>query len=191
MLQKCPKPGCRAKRLQPEKPSEAPRELIGKEALKIIESPEGVGDTPNADEKNKEEIKNLREQMATAKRFGWSQIQEMCEKQLSKLLPAPNHDIETAKDTKTVVTDRVKVLHNHEARCKALELKCENATSNIEKHSKAKIEALRAEKERHEKRLRAIEEDFSRMTKAEEDVIKEAQESLKVQREKFEDADDK
>ena len=62
MLQKCPKTDCRTKRLQPEKPPDAPKELIGKEALKIIESRDSTGDDSTADDKKKEEIYNLRDQ---------------------------------------------------------------------------------------------------------------------------------
>ena len=142
--------------------------------------------------RQKEEIEKLKEQIKSARRYGWSQILEMSERQLAALQPTTTSvDIGTAKDTRTVVSDRVKVLHNHEAKCKALEVKLEKATANIEKHHKAKGEAVRVEKERHEKRLKAIDEDFARMIKAEQDVMKEAKEALRIQAEKFEEADGK
>ena len=106
---------------------------------------------------------------------------------LKPLVTSP--DLDVAKDTRTVISDRVRILHTHEAKCASLESKCEKATEAIGKHKAAKAEAQKVEEERHRKRMVAIEEDFSRMVKAEEDLIKESTEALRQQKAQYEEAD--
>ena len=50
-------------------------------------------------------------------------------------------DLDVAKDTRTVISDRVRILHTHEAKCASLESKCEKATEAIGKHKTAKEDA--------------------------------------------------
>ena len=53
-LQKCPKPDCKTKRLQSDKPPAEPKILIRKEALKIIENADGDGGTEEDRKRNAE-----------------------------------------------------------------------------------------------------------------------------------------
>ena len=62
----------------------------------------------------------------------------MTEKKQSALKPAAHSsDLDVAKDTRTVMSDRVRLLHTHESKCSALEAKREKASDDIEKHKKA------------------------------------------------------
>ena len=117
---------------------------------------------------------------------------ENAERKLAALKPqVTSPDLDVAKDTRVVVSDRVRLLHAHEAKVASLESKNEKATEAIVKHKAAKIEARQVEEERHRKRMAAIEDDFTRMIKAEEELIKESSEALRLQRSQYEEADSK
>ena len=190
-LQKCPEEACRTKRIMPEKPPEAPRPLIGKEARKIIESAAGVGENgPDADKK-RAEMDSLIKTIEDAKKYGFKEIQELSEKKLAAIkLASHSPDLDVAKDTRTVMSDRVRLLHTHEAKCGALEAKCERATEDIKKHKAALEEKIKEEKERHAAYMKGITEEVAIMIKREEEVIKDATQALKVQREEFRIADE-
>ena len=106
---------------------------------------------------------------------------------MKPLVISPDFDV--AKDTRTVISDRVRILHTHEAKCASLETKCEKATEAIGKHKAAKEEGKKVEAERHRKRVLAIDEDFARMIKAEEEIIEESTEALQTQKTQYEEAD--
>ena len=113
------------------------------------------------------------------------------EKRLAELRPKVlSPELDTAKDTRTVMSDRVRLLHTHEARCAALEAKCVKATDAIRKHGEALERAVGEEKERHAKTMKQIQDDVARMIKNEEDTIKEATEDLRKQKQGFEEADE-
>ena len=97
--------------------------------------------------------------------------------------------LDVAKDTRTVISDRVRILHTHEAKCASLEAKCEKATEAIGKHKAAKEEAKRVEDERHRKRVQAIEDDFAQMIRVEEELIKKSKEALRLRKVQYEEAD--
>ena len=85
-LQRCPKPDCGQKRLQPEKPPEEPKVLIGKEAKKIIDAAEtGDGTAWMAEDELEKhrELKNLKKTIEDARKFGWKDILEMSERKLA------------------------------------------------------------------------------------------------------------
>ena len=79
-LQKCPKPTCAAKRLQAEKPPADPKALIGKDALKIIDSAEKAAEDAPDDAKKRAGIKDLRKTIDQAKKYGWSLVLDNAEK---------------------------------------------------------------------------------------------------------------
>ena len=106
---------------------------------------------------------------------------------MKPLVTSPGLDV--AKDTRTVISDRVRILHTHEAKCASLEAKCEKATEAIIKHKAAKEEARKVEDERHRKRVQAIEDDFAQMVRVEEELIKESKEALRLQKVLYEEAD--
>ena len=191
-LKRCPRVSCTAKRLVSDKPAPDPKALIGKDALKIIDSAEKAADDATADEGKKAEIEELKKTVAQAKKYGWSLVQENAERRLATLRPlVTSPGLDVAKDTRTVISDRVRILHTHEAKCASLEAKCEKATEAIAKHKTAKEEARKVEDERHRKRVQAIDDDFAQMIRVEEETIKESTEALKLQKTQYEEADQK
>ena len=79
-LTKCPKPNCHAKRLMPEKTEAPPKNLITKEALKVIDGDGGKID----EEKRKAEIEQWEKTRDDAKEKGWAIILEHAEKRLEE-----------------------------------------------------------------------------------------------------------
>ena len=61
------------------------------------------------------------------------------------------------------MSERVRVLHTHEAKCSALQTKCEKATEDIKKHKAALERSLREEKERHALHVQGIQDEVALM----------------------------
>ena len=114
--QRCTQGACRAKRLAVDKPTPEPKVLIGKEAMKIITAADSA-ETDEDDKKVKAEIERLKTMQDDAKKNGWNHIVEFTEKRLMELKPKViSPELDTAKDTRIVMSDRVRLLHAHEAR---------------------------------------------------------------------------
>ena len=190
-LTKCPQDGCREKRLAVDKPPADPKVLIGKEALKIIKQDETGGTEAGAEEKKMKEIARLKQTIADAKAYDWPGLLANAEAQLEKLAPkAKSPDIDTAKDTRTVMSDRVRWLHEHEAKVAALETKKEEATAAIARHEAGLEKAIKLEKERHAECILAAQTDFARMIRVEKETIEKATQALELQQAQFAQADD-
>ena len=141
--------------------------------------------------KVKAEVERLLANIEEAKANGREHILTFSEKRLAEIRPkVASPTLDTAKDAKTVMSDRVRLLHEHQGKCNALEAKCTKATDAIKKHEEALEREIKAEKERHEKAMRQIRDDVARMIKNENEIIKEATESLKRQKLDFEEADE-
>ena len=174
-----------------DKPPADPKELIGKEAMKIIKQDETGGTEAASEEKKVKEIARLKQTIADAKAYDWPGLLANAEAQLEKLAPkAKSQEIDTAKDTRTVMSDRVRWLHEHEAKVAALETKKEEATAAIARHEAGLEKAIKLEKERHAECILAAQTDFARMIRVEKETIEKATQALELQQAQFAQADD-
>ena len=103
---------------------------------------------------------------------------------------AKSPEIDAAKDARIVMSDRVRLLHAHEEKRSALVKKGERATEAITRHKTALEKAVLAEKERHERDLKAIKVAFARMVRAEEESIAKTKEALRIQKESYDHAEE-
>ena len=139
----------------------------------------------------KAEIEQWEKTRDDAKARGWQIILDHAEKRLEELKPSKSPELEAARGTKTVISARVTLVNSHENKTKALETKCTTAAKAIEKHKEQLEKALDLERERHTKTMKAHQEDFARMIKEQEEVIRKAEEELRTAKVEYEQADEK
>ena len=73
-----------------------------------------------------------------------------------------NNELGSVKETRTVIEEKVNLVHTHDAKCAALELKYKTAEAAKKKHKEALEEAIRLQKERHANALKANQAVFAR-----------------------------
>ena len=178
-LQKCPNASCGVKRQTKEKPQEEPppKTLISKDIAKIIE---GVEEEGAHEVQDPNEEKRLTDIIEYAVLKGLTGMKEDAQKQLEDLKSPTDAKLlkNHTKTLKEVVAEKVRILNIHEDKENAIKKKLEKAEEAAKKHVEAREAALEEEKSRHEKTMKAIEDDFKNMLEVTAKNTKDAKEEL-------------